>query len=734
MKQRRVQVTTNLKLQRAAFKEVTSLKTWPLQQVALRDLEHWMSVHYQTTHQNTVNSSNDLRPLPECWSDNDAETHGDSTGLSSSSLDEPKRLRRKGKEDSDLLSPRKSTLRHQFRLEFLQEREIAAPVPFNHQSTSHTQEDDNQDKSTNVFQPALWCMEPRIFGVEYKSGGKRKYMVGHLGRFCDYYWRKTDPHHRHSYELIRDHTPCRLYLDLEFSKTANPTIDEETAEALVQDVCDELAVEFQRLYSIQVDRRHMMDLESSTPSKFSRHVILHLPEGHLFASAAAVGRFVRVLVGRWVDEIAAGTLPETRPTLAQYLFVVTPPPKGSSSHTTDETTRPPAATEKASASLSHEPPQKTNNNNKTCFIDLGVYTKNRLFRLLGSTKFGKPASAALRIASANQFPFPPNFTNASFYVPDMEPRATEVGGDGDMEVDMKHFLSAVDWTDHATALADTLVVPMNGSKLAFPILEESEEAKALIVSGKGGITSRNNGAQAGATLTNSAVLTQTRPAAGTTLWNSTVSAGGTSPYACLDDFIVREVGSRGGVPGAIRTWSVVEDPHHNSEKHLPISMTYQMSRNRWCERIGRPHRSNNIMWTVDFSTMTCVQTCHDPECAAMRFRGTPVPLPATVVEGIEEAVFEQQLALVDEQALLENRSMPSKKQDEFDEEEFEKALMALDLNRGEQTTTQERQKDKAESGSIDLDDTERTRRKKEDDLPKDDAQGGGTTSNPKLLP
>ncbi len=50
-----------------------------------------------------------------------------------------------------------------------------------------------------------------------------------------------------------------------------------------------------------------------------------------------------------------------------------------------------------------------------CFVDIGVYTRNRIFRILGSVKYGKPTSAALRIAEANEFPFPGGFGNELFY-------------------------------------------------------------------------------------------------------------------------------------------------------------------------------------------------------------------------------------------------------------------------------------------------------------------------------
>jgi hypothetical protein len=81
-------------------------------------------------------------------------------------------------------------------------------------------------------------------------------------------------------------------------------------------------------------------------------------------------------------------------------------------------------------------------------------------------------------------------------------------------------------------------------------------------------------------------------------------------------------------------------------------MSYQMCRNRYCENIGRHHKSNNVMWIVDLELYQCVQGCHDPDCRAMQFRGTPVPLPPDVQQAVSEALFEEALAVMDEEALL----------------------------------------------------------------------------------
>lgn len=159
---------------------------------------------------------------------------------------------------------------------------------------------------------------------------------------------------------------------------------------MVTELIAELHTEFQTTFSItRLDRSCVVDLDSSTSVKFSRHLIVHLPNKALFEDTSQVGAFVKRFVGRLADEIGNGAMKDRHPTLAKYLFLNAKPSKKDTSTT---------------ASL-------------TCFIDLGVYTRNRLFRILGSSKYGKPSAAALRLAEANAFPFPEGFANDKFYVP-----------------------------------------------------------------------------------------------------------------------------------------------------------------------------------------------------------------------------------------------------------------------------------------------------------------------------
>ena len=178
----------------------------------------------------------------------------------------------------------------------------------------------------------------------------------------------------------------------------------------------------------------------------------------MFSDAEACGSFVKQFVGRLCTELATNELARKRPVLAQNLFVNKSSAKNkpkfvdieettSQSNDNDSTQ---STNVKTSQSHDNDSTQSTNENKSesgsltqdsnqdeatsepksqselilssdhTCFIDLGVYTRNRLFRLLGSTKYGKPPSAALRLSKSNKFPFPPEFSNENFFLPDME--------------------------------------------------------------------------------------------------------------------------------------------------------------------------------------------------------------------------------------------------------------------------------------------------------------------------
>lgn len=157
-----------------------------------------------------------------------------------------------------------------------------------------------------------------LFSVE-RSGtaGSRRFLATHVDAMLDTCMR-AHPRARSFYEIIRADTPCHLYLDLEFRRSAalNAHVDGEVLTAvLLHRVADALAAAFAVPPPRAADVVH---LESSTADKFSRHVIVRLPGpdgssgdrdgGPMFRDTAAAGRFVVSLAERLAAERAADPL------------------------------------------------------------------------------------------------------------------------------------------------------------------------------------------------------------------------------------------------------------------------------------------------------------------------------------------------------------------------------------------------------------------------------------------
>lgn len=543
-----------LEAQRKEFRHVTTLKTWPLQEMAMEHLDHLLDGKHSIS-----------------------QFHGgDYLSSESSSSTGSAAQGGKRRQTTNMASPSSSPARRKGDLQQPQHEQQTYD-----DEVCRTSLDDND--SSQVTGP-LWSKEPRIFATE-KAHGKRKYLVGHFGRIADWYWRKCV--NKHLYEVIRERTPCRLYFDLEYSKTFNKDVNEDD---LLNEFREEIAAEFKEHYQVTLEKPQIIDLDSSNESKFSRHWIVDLDQEGLFEDAPTVGRFVKRLVGRLAEEQATNQLEARRPTLAKYLFV-----------------------------------QTKDANKPSCFIDLGVYTRNRLFRCFGSSKYGKPN--ALKVADSNEYtlaPLPESTVKAD---DDSSNELLTSEAPNIQTTTLEEYITANNWEPHASALAATLVIPLGGSegKRIFRV----EEDEFSMTSG-GGASSRQ---QTGRVF---------QPAI-------SIHASKT-PFPSLEKYVLEVLGRRGGACGAIRAWSL---EYGGPKGDIPVSITFQMCRNRFCELIGRTHKSNNIFWTIIFDSWTCIQGCHDPECFG---RGAPVPIREDYLLSIKEE-FEA-----------------------WRDEEFEKALLALNLD------------------------------------------------------
>lgn len=144
------------------------------------------------------------------------------------------------------------------------------------------------------------------------------------------------PNKRHYYEMIQEGMPCHLYFDIEFEKELNPGVD---GNNLLEIFKDYVQFRLQNIFCVQICRNSIIDLDSSTITKFSRHLIFRIP-GKLFADNLHVGSFVQNMVND-INLIYLGERQEDRKDALQKLYI------------------------------------KTKSGEKSLFIDEGVYTRNR---------------------------------------------------------------------------------------------------------------------------------------------------------------------------------------------------------------------------------------------------------------------------------------------------------------------------------------------------------------------
>ena len=98
----------------------------------------------------------------------------------------------------------------------------------------------------------------------------------------------------------------------------------------------------------------------------------------------------------------------------------------------------------------------------------------------------------------------------------------------------------------------------------------------------------------------------------------------------LVTFVLRAWASKTGLPTWARAWSV--EPERGR-----ITLALAPS-NRYCEHIGRPHRSNGTMLRIDVRRACFAQSCYDPECRAAAFHSSELPIPPELLPTVNPAV------------------------------------------------------------------------------------------------
>ncbi|EIE21146.1 hypothetical protein COCSUDRAFT_43486 [Coccomyxa subellipsoidea C-169] len=141
-------------------------------------------------------------------------------------------------------------------------------------------------------------------------------------------------------KVVREGRPCHMYFDLEYVPECNPLVD---ANMMVTILLNLVRMGLRELWGLQLEDGWVWELDSSSPAKWSRHIIVVVP-GRAFPSNLALGAFVTQIL----------SLPQ-----AAQLRV-----------------------EKTDGRCTGE-------RHFTSIVDTAVYTKNRHFRTALSCKGGK---------------------------------------------------------------------------------------------------------------------------------------------------------------------------------------------------------------------------------------------------------------------------------------------------------------------------------------------------------
>uniref|UniRef100_H3DL21 DNA-directed primase/polymerase protein n=1 Tax=Tetraodon nigroviridis TaxID=99883 RepID=H3DL21_TETNG len=245
---------------------------------------------------------------------------------------------------------------------------------------------------------AQTCKETvHVFALEKENSapGQRIYLVTSYTELWHYY-RTFTRSLMHCYEVIPEGTVCKLYFDLEFHKPSNEEADGQVmVSGLIQYVCNKLM----DVYGVMCETSDVLNLDSSTEEKFSRHLIFNLKNA-VFKDNVHVGRFIHAILQPILNTLKAGR---------------SHPGAADNGDTRNDSRAPDSCggvpgTCGSPQAKRRKPEEhdlrfllvKGKDGQRCLFVDLelGVYTRNRNFRLYKSSKAGKRTAFTVAADSA----------------------------------------------------------------------------------------------------------------------------------------------------------------------------------------------------------------------------------------------------------------------------------------------------------------------------------------------
>ncbi|XP_060119723.1 DNA-directed primase/polymerase protein-like isoform X2 [Heteronotia binoei] len=130
-------------------------------------------------------------------------------------------------------------------------------------------------RQIQAFNFAKNCKEDvHVFALEKNAENKQRfYLVTTYTELWFYYNKHYETNLMHCYEVIPENAVCKLYFDLEFYIPTNPGADgQQMVAVLIEFICKKL----EQHYGVKCSAEDVLNLDSSTEEKFSRHLIFQL--------------------------------------------------------------------------------------------------------------------------------------------------------------------------------------------------------------------------------------------------------------------------------------------------------------------------------------------------------------------------------------------------------------------------------------------------------------------------
>lgn len=389
------------------------------------------------------------------------------------------------------------------------------------------------------------------FAKEHKADGRRIFIVATLPNFWSRY--QTLPVREKSlYEVIEHNKPCKLHLDIEFDRRLNPSSDGQSMIRIFKRFLIDYILQ---KTGVSVAISDIVDLDSSTQSKFSRHLIVAGPRVEstylehmrrtllIFRNNIECGAFVKTMCAE-IKRIAS----TSRHALKSLLIFTR------NSHIKSEL---------------------------SLFVDEAVYTRNRNFRLIGSSK-----RCHIESVSGGVFL-----------------RETGVRRRSSYSDSFSDFIATLVGTGCITDSPHTVTL----SHPNIPITERHQHNNCQVV----------QASEMPNAVMSSVQWLQPKVEQIVKNW-----CRKTAPWYCWEqDHLIHSE------PTDIPIHSPLYDANGigriTDHKVYVNHIVFCVRGNRFCMNVARSHRSNGIYFVFDLRKSTLHQKCHDSNC--MHFASPSIP-------------------------------------------------------------------------------------------------------------